>query len=96
MAWIEPIKSEKLKDLFRSFKVEYPEDPDPYSESFVRQIIQEDMLRKLKTAVESLSKGIVLTKNIPTKRHHLPNVEARVLEEDVVYEGDQFRATRKV
>lgn len=71
--------------------MEYPEDPDPYSESFVRQIIQEDVLRKLET-----SKGIVLTKNITTKRHHLPNVEACVLEEDVVYEGDQFRATRKV
>lgn len=91
-----PITSEKLKDLFRTFKVEYPEDPDPNNESFVRQIIQEDMLRKLETAVESLSKGIVLTKNIPTKRHHLPNIEACVLEEDVVYEGDQFRATRKV
>lgn len=54
------------------------------------------MLRKLETAVESLSKGIVLTKNIPTKRHDLPTVEARVLEVDFVYNGDQFCATRKV
>lgn len=76
--------------------MKYPEDPDPYRESFVRQIIQEDMIRKLETAVESLSRGIVLTQNIPSKRHDLPTVEACVLEEDVVYEGDRFRVTRKV
>lgn len=80
--------------MFRCFKVQHPEDP--FSKSFVRQIIQEDMLRKLEIAVESLSKGIVLTKNIPSKRHDLPTVEACVLEVDVVYEGDRFRATIKV
>lgn len=92
----EPITSPKLKDLLKCFKVEFPEDPDPYRESFVRQIIQDGMLKKLETAVKSLSKGIVLTKNISTKRHDFTNVEAYVLEIDVVYDGDQFCATTKV
>lgn len=76
--------------------MEFPDDPDPYRESFVRQIIQDGMLRKLETAVQSLSKGIVLTKNISTKRHDLPTVEACVFEIDVVYDGDQFCASRTV
>lgn len=76
--------------------MEFTENPDPYTESFVRQIIQDDMLRKLVTAVQSLSKGIVLRENISTKRHVLPTVEACVLEIDVVYDGDQFCASRTV
>lgn len=96
ISWFESITSEKLKDLLECFKVEFPEDPDPNRESFVRQIIQDGMLRKLETAVQSLSKGIVLTKNISTKRHDFTNVEACVLEIDVVYDGDQFCATTKV
>lgn len=92
----EPITSEKLKDLLECFKVEFPENPNPYTESFVRQIIQDDMLRKLVTAVQSLSKGIVLRENISTKRHGLPTVEACVLEIDVVYDGDKFCASRTV
>lgn len=90
----EPITSEKLKDLFRCFKVEYPEDP--CSKSFVCQIIQDDVLRKLETAVQSLSKKIVLTKNISTKRHDFTNGEVCVLEIDVVYDGNQFCASRTV
>ncbi|XP_052695493.1 uncharacterized protein LOC128173851 isoform X6 [Crassostrea angulata] len=90
----EPITSEQLKNLLECFKVEFPESPDPYRESFVRQIIQGGMLRKLVTAVQSLSKGIVLTENISTKRHDLPTVEACVLKIDVVYDGDQFCASR--
>lgn len=76
--------------------MEFPDDPDPYRESFVRQILQDSMLRKLETAVQSLSKKIVLTKNISTKRHDFTNVEACVLEIDVVYDGNQFCATEKV
>lgn len=90
----KPITSEKLKALFNCFKVEYPDDP--LSESFVRQIIQDGMLRNLVTAVKSLSKGIVLKTDIPTKRHDMPTVEACVFEVDVVYDSDQFRATEKV
>lgn len=92
----ESITSEKLKDLLACFKVEVPEDPDPDRESFVRHIIQDDMRRKLETSVQSLSKTIVLTKNISTKRHDFTNVEACVFEVDVVYDGDQFCATEKV
>lgn len=92
----EPITSEQLKNLLECFKVEFPESPDSYRESFVRQIIQGGMLRKLVTAVQSLSKGIVLTENISTKRHDLPTVEACVLKIDVVYDGDQFCASRTV
>lgn len=76
--------------------MEFPDDPDPYRESFVRQILQDSMLRKLETAVQSLSKKIVLTKNISTKRHDFTNGEACVLEIDVVYDGNQFCATEKV
>lgn len=76
--------------------MEVPEDPDPYRKSFVRHIIQDDIRRKLETSVQSLSKEIVLTKNISTKRHDLPNVEACVLKIDVVYNGDQFCASRTV
>lgn len=82
-----------LKDLFNSFKLEYPDDP--LSQSFVRQILQDGMLTKLLTAVKSLSKGIVLIKNILTKRHNMPT-EACVFEVDVVYEEDRFCVTRKV
>lgn len=96
ISWFESITSEKLKDLLKCFKVEFPKDPDPYRESFVRQIIQDGILRKLETAVQSLSKGIVLTKNISTKRHNFTNVEVCVFEVDVVYNGDQFCATEKV
>lgn len=94
--WSKPELSEKLKDLLACFKVEVPEDPDPYRKSFVRHIIQDDIRRKLETSVQSLSKEIVLTKNISTKRHDFTNVEACVFEVDVVYDGDQFCATEKV
>ncbi|XP_065939577.1 uncharacterized protein [Magallana gigas] len=93
--WSKPEISEKLKDLLACFKVEVPEDPDPYRKSFVRHIIQDDIRRKLETSVQSLSKEIVLTKNISTKRHDVPTVEACVFEIDVVYDGDQFCATEK-
>lgn len=92
----EPITSTKLKDLLICFKVEFPEDPDPYRESFVRQIIQDGMLRKLETAVKSLSKGIVLSKYIPTRRRLMPTVEACVLEVDVVYDEHKHFVIIKV
>lgn len=91
---VEPIQSEKLKELLNSFNVEYPDDP--FSESFIRQILQDDMLKKLVTAVKSLSKEIVLTKNINKRRHDMPSVEACVFEVDVVFDGDHFIAVKKV
>lgn len=89
-----PIASQKLKEFFNSFELDYPDDPR--GGSFVRHIIPDDMLRKLVTAVKSLSKGIVLAKNILTRKHEMPPVETYVFEVDVVYDGDKFRATRKV
>lgn len=94
MSSFKPITSEQLKKLFSSFKVEYPEDP--LSESFVHQIIQDGMLRNLVTAINSLSKGIDLSKNLHTRKHDMPTVEAYVFEVDVVYDRDQFRVIRKV
>lgn len=74
--------------------MEYPDDP--HGQSFVRQIIPEDMLRKVVTAVKSLSKGISLIKNIPTEGHDMPTVEACVFEVDVVRRRDRFLVNKKV
>lgn len=74
--------------------MEYPDDPR--RQSFVRQIIQDGMLRKLVTAVESLSKQIVLIENIPTKRLDMPTVEVCVFEVDVVLGEDRFCVIEKV
>lgn len=90
----EPIQSEKLKELLNSFKVDFPDEL--YSESFIHQILQDDMLKKLVTAVKSLSKGIMLTTNINEIRHAIPTVGACVFEVDVLYDGDQFSVIRKV
>lgn len=94
MTRFQSITSESLKELFSTFKVEYPDDP--HSESFIHQILQDDMLKKLVTAVKSLSKGIMLTKNINERRYGMPNVGACVFEVDVVFDGDQFSVIRKV
>lgn len=90
----QSITSDNLKKLFNTFKVEYPDDP--HSESFIHQIFQDDMLKKLVTAVKSLSKEIVLTKSINKRRYGLPTVGACVFEVDVVFDGEQFSAVRKV
>lgn len=89
-----PIASQKLKEFFNSFELDYPDDPR--GGSFVRHIIPDDMLRKLVTAVKSLSKGIVLTKNILTRKHDFPIVEACVLEVNVVFGGVHSPAIKKV
>lgn len=89
----QSITSDNLKKLFNTFKVEYPDDP--HSESFIHQIFQDDMLKKLVTAVKSLSKEIVLTKSINKRRYGLPTVGACVFEVDVVFDGEQFSAVRK-
>lgn len=94
MSRIKPITSQELKKLFNSLKVDYPDAS--LCESFVRQIIQDDMLRKLVTAVKSLSKGIVLSKYIPTRRRFMPTVEACVLEVDVVYDEHKHFVIIKV
>lgn len=88
MSRIKPITSEELKKLFNSLQVDYPDDS--VCESFVRQIIQDGMLKKMVTAVKSLSKGVVLTKYIPTRRRSMPTVEACVLEVDVVNDEQHF------
>lgn len=74
--------------------MEFPDDLS--SESFIHQILQDDVLKKLVTAVKSLSKGIMLTKNIKERRHDMPHVGACVVEVDVVFDGDQFTVIRKV
>lgn len=94
MSSFQPMPSENLKELFNTFKVEYPYDP--HSESFIHQILQDDMLKNLVTAVKSLSRGIVLTKSVNKRRYGMPTVEACVFEVDVVFDGDQFSAVRKV
>lgn len=94
MSSFKPITSEQLKTLFSSFKVKYPDDP--LNESFVHQIMQDGMLRNLVTAVNSLSKGIDLSKKLHTRKQDMPTVKACVFDVDVVYDRDQFRVTRKV
>lgn len=74
--------------------MDFPDDV--FGESFIHQILQDDMLKKLVTAVRSLSKGIMLTKNIKESRHDMPNVGACVFEVDVVFDRDQFSVIRKV
>lgn len=78
----------------------------PGNESFARTILNDDIL-ELETAIQSLSREIVLTKLMDTKTRFMldpftPQVNACVFEVDVVYEGDvdgngdQFCVIRKV
>lgn len=89
--WSEPILSVKLKDLFKSFKIEFPEDP--LNESFVREILNENLV----TEIKSLSDGIVLIKDIHEKnQYEHGNMAAVVFEIDVVSGDDQYSVVIKV
>lgn len=73
----------------------------PGNESFARTILNDDIL-ELETAIQSLSREIVLTKTLRILDLSTPQVDACVYEVDVVYEGDgdgngdQFLVIRKV
>lgn len=84
---LEPITSKKLKDLFNSFHVELPDDP--LSESFVREILKNEILQELVKTINFLSNGIMLTKDIHN-RNKKSSVKVIVVEIDVNNDGDQI------
>lgn len=96
----EEISSETLKEAFNSFKLDLPADV-PGRESFARAILEDD-INRLVTAIQSLSRGIVLTTQINAIQRDTPQVAACVFEVDVVYDEDedgdedQFCVLRKV
>lgn len=47
--------------MFNSFKVELPDDP--LSESFVRELLKNEILQELVKTIHFLSNGIMLTNN---------------------------------
>lgn len=73
----------------------------PGHESFARTILNNEIL-ELETAIQSLSREIVLTNTLDMLDPFTPQVDACVYEVDVVYEGDedgngdQFLVIRKV
>lgn len=92
----QQITSEKLKELFSSFKVMFP-DVDSDSKSFAPYILKDDIL-KIEIAIGSLSKNVVLNTKEDIWKAEWPKAEARVVEVEVVYDGveDQFFVSRKV
>lgn len=56
--------SDGLKDLFLSFNVDIPYDSD--GKSFVRNILNEDLLRELVSEIRNLSDGVLITKENPS------------------------------
>lgn len=97
---LEHITSESLKKLLGSFKVEFRSADVPGHESFARTILNNEIL-ELETAIQSLSREIVLTNTLDMLDPFTPQVDACVYEVDVVYEGDgdgngdQFLVIRK-
>lgn len=87
----EHIASKELTELFSSFNVEFRDDPS--DESFALGILQSHTL-ELVSAINSLSKEVVLTKNILWFQS--PSNKAMVSEIDVVYKGGQFHVVKKV
>lgn len=83
----EEISSETLKEAFNSFKLDFPADV-PGRESFARAILEDD-INRLVAAIQSLSRGIVLTTQINAIKRDTPQVEACVFEVDVVYDEDE-------
>lgn len=80
--------------------MDFPADV-PGRESFARAILEDD-INRLVAAIQSLSRGIVLTTQINAIKRDTPQVEACVFEVDVVYDEDedededQFCVLRKV
>lgn len=87
------ITSKKLRDVFNSFQVGFPDDP--LNESFVHKILNVDFLRGLKVEINSLATGLVLIKNI-NREHLVKPGEVCVFELDVINEGDQLIVIQKV
>lgn len=87
----EHIASKELTELFSSFNVEFPDDPS--DESFARGILQNHTL-ELVSAINSLSNGVVLTKDLSYCPP--PSNKVMVSEKDVVYKGGQFQVVKKV
>lgn len=74
--------------MFNSFNVEFPDDP--LRESFVREILEDEILQELVETIHFLSNGIVLTTDIH-KRKEKSFVEVIVFEIDVGNDADQFK-----
>lgn len=92
----QQIASEKLKELFSSFKVVFP-DAVPGDVSFASNILKNG-IPKLESAIRSLSNGIKLNTIMHTSKSEWPQVDVFVVKVDVVYDGDrgQFCVFRKV
>lgn len=86
-----PIKSKKLKELFQSFNMEFPDDPR--DKSFARGILQDDILNFV-DIIKSFSDGILLT----TKARGSTSYPHQVcmFGIDVVYEEKEFHVVKKV
>lgn len=57
-----PISSEKLRRLFRSFKVDFP--VDYFNMSAVGNLVDKAFLEHMVSEINSLSDGVVFTKNL--------------------------------
>lgn len=82
----EPVTSKQLKELFNSFEIKIP--PDPQIESFASGIVHKDV-NNLVTTVNSLSHGVVLPTNTPSNT-------LLIFEMEVFYDYDQLWVVKKV
>lgn len=82
----EPVTSKQLKELFNSFEIKIP--PDPQIKSFAGGIVHTDVHNLVKT-VNSLSHGVVLPTNTPFDT-------VRIFKMEVVYDYDQLWVVKKV
>lgn len=91
--WIEPITSVELRNILKSFSLNFPHHPT--CDSLVREILKEHPLQGLVTAINSLSQGIVLAKE--THRIHGEQLgSVRVFEVDIIRDKNQFCVFDKV
>lgn len=81
----EPVTSKQLKELFNSFEIKIP--PDPQIESFASGIVHKDV-NNLVTTVNSLSHGVVLPTNTPSNT-------VLIFEMEVVYDYEQLWVVKK-
>lgn len=73
--------------MFNSFNVELPDDP--LSESFVRELVKNEILQELVKTIHFLSNGIMLTTEFQNRDKKSP-VKVSVFEIDVNNDGDQI------
>lgn len=93
IAWIESITSAELWTLFNSFSIENPDEST--CNNFVCKILKESTLQKLVHAINSLSKGVVLTKNTDTTEGEL-TVSVRVSVVDIIRNEARCHVAKKV